>query len=144
MQNKWMKISLFAVGALLLLCVFLGASVFVVGLTNHQLVRQSGFTLGFLAGPHHGAVGTIQRIDQPSQTITLQLLDGTTLTVLINSETHIEKVRKKIAFTDLTVGERMTVIGSPDDQGRFVARWIHVFSSTGSASIRIFPRRVHA
>lgn len=134
---------LLAVGGLLALCVLLGAGIFVVRLVTHRSLRPAGLVRSVLVGTHHGAVGTIQSIDPVSETITLQLLDGTTQVVLANGQTQIEKGRKKASFAGLAVGDRLTVIGSPDDQGRIVARWIRVFNSSGSASLgdRPGPRR---
>jgi hypothetical protein len=75
----------------------------------------------------HGAVGAIKNIDSQNQIVTLQLRDGTTQVVLVNKDTRIEKSGARITLSDLKVGDRITVIGSPDNQGRITARWIRVF-----------------
>ena len=125
MQNKWLRIILIGVGALLALCVLLGAGIFVVRWNSQRIGRPVGLfrqMFGLVSG--HGAAGAIQSID--NQTITLQLRDGTTQTVLVNKDTRIEKSGKRITLQDLKAEDRITVIGSPDSQGHIAARWIRV------------------
>jgi hypothetical protein len=130
MQNKWLRIALIAVGAVLALCILLGAGIFVVRLSSQRTGRPVGLfrrIFGLYNG--HGAVGVIQTVDIQNQTITLQLGDGTLQTVLVNKDTRIEKSGKRITLSDLKTADRITVIGSPDKQGQIAARWIRVFTS---------------
>ncbi len=130
MQNKWLRIALIAVGAMLALCILLGAGIFVVRLSHQRTVRPVGLfrrLFGLYNG--HGAVGTIQTIDIQNQTVTLQLGDGTQQTVLVNKDSRIDKSGKRITLSDLHVADRITVIGSPDTQGQVVARFIRVFAT---------------
>lgn len=130
MQNKWLRIALIAVGAVLALCILLGAGIFVVRWNSPRAGRPVGlFRRIFGLNNGHGAVGAIQTIDLQTQTITLQLGDGTSQTVLVNKDTRIEKSGKRITLSDLKMGDRITVIGSPDKQGQITARWIRVFTS---------------
>jgi hypothetical protein len=125
MPNKWLRVLLIAIGALLVLCICLGAGIFAVRLNNRGVGRPVGlFRRTFSLNSRHGAIGTIQGFD--NQTITLILRDGTTQTVLVNNETRIEENRKRITITDVKANDQITVIGSPDSQGQIVARWIHV------------------
>ncbi len=127
MQNKWLRIILIGVGALLALCVLLGAGIFVVRWNSQRTGRPVGLfrqMFGLVSG--HGAAGAIQSID--NQTITLQLRDGTTQTVSVNKDTRIEKSGKRITLQELKAEDHITVIGSPDSQGHIVARWIRVLT----------------
>ena len=130
MQNKWLRIALIAVGVVLALCILVGVGLFVARWSNPRTGRPVGLfrrIFGLYNG--HGAVGAIQTIDLQNQTITLQLGDGTSQTVLVNKDTRIEKSGKRIELSDLKVDDRITVIGSPDKQGRITAGWIRVLTS---------------
>ena len=126
MQNRWLRAVLVLVGLLLVVCLCLGAGIFVVRISGRSEGRPVGlFRRMFNLTREHGAIGRIQSIDAP--TITLQLPDGTTETVLVNNDTRIERSHKRIPLPDLKVNDRVSVIGSPDSQGRIDANWIHVF-----------------
>lgn len=136
MQNKWLKIILVAVGAVLALCILFGAGVFVLRWSSQSGSRPAGLlrrTFGLGAG--HGAIGKIQTLGD--QTITLELRDGTMQAVRVDSKTRIERNRKRITFQDLRVEDRIIVVGSPDGQGQIVAEWIHVFSP--APGLRVTP-----
>jgi hypothetical protein len=118
---------LIGVGALLVLCVLLGAGIFVVRWNSQRAGRPVGLfrqMFGLVSG--HGAAGAIQSID--NQTITLQLRDGTMQTVSVSKDTRIEKSGKRITLQELKAEDRITVIGSPDSQGHIAARWIRVLT----------------
>jgi hypothetical protein len=135
MRDNWLRVVLIAIGAMLALCMVFSAGVFLVRLSSPRIARPPGsFRPFFGVDPKHGAVGTIQSIDARTQSIALTLRDGTTQTVLVNDQTRVEKGSRKIAFYDLQIGDRIAAIGSPDSEGRIVARWVHVSSSSGSAS----------
>ncbi|MCL4395689.1 MAG: DUF5666 domain-containing protein [Chloroflexi bacterium] len=145
MRDTWLRVLLIAVGAMLALCALLSAGVFVARLGYPELGRPPGlFRPLFGSNPRHGAVGTIQSIDARSQTLTLRLRDGTTQVVLVNNQSRIEKGSRKIAFSDLQVGDRIAAIGSPDGQGRIIAKWVHVSNSSGSAAGQGSPGPVGA
>jgi len=71
----------------------------------------------------HGAVGTIQSIED--KMLTLQSRDGL-VQVRVDAKTRIESApkRKKIELTDLKIGDRVVVIGSPNEQGQIIANLI--------------------
>ncbi len=134
MRDKWLRIVLITIGILLVLFIVLGAGIFVARLHTHgdqnpvELLRRL-----FYLRSGHGAIGAIQSIDQ--QTIVLQLRDGSSQTILLNKETRVERNRAKITAANLRVGDRVTVIGSPNNQGAIVARWIHVFNPPSPTSV---------
>ena len=143
MSNKWVRIILIGVSAALVLCLLLGAGIFVVRWTSRstgrpiELVRQ---IFGDFAG--HGAVGSIQTIKD--QTITVLQPDGTTEIVLVNPQTHIEQNRKRITLADLKINDRIAVVGTPDSQGEISARWIHILKPAESASTQATPTPTQA
>jgi hypothetical protein len=139
MSNKWVRIILIGVGAALVLCILLGAGVFLVRWgTIHMADRPVGlFREIFRLTRGYGAVGNIQSIN--GQNITLLLLDGTTQTVVVGSQTRIEQNRKRLALTDLRVGDRITVVGSPLDGGNISARLIHIFGPAESSPGSVTP-----
>jgi hypothetical protein len=138
MHNKWIRILLIGIGALLALCVLLGAGVFVVRLSSRPLARSQGLFRRIFDLPHeHGAIGRIQNIRD--ETITLQLRDGSTQNVVVSPNTRIERSRRRITLTDLHINDRITVIGSPDNRGDIDAQWIHVFGVPGFEPHEITP-----
>lgn len=138
MPNKWLRALLIAIGALLVLCICLGAGIFAVRLNNRGVGRPVGlFRRMFFLNSGHGAIGTIQGLD--SQTITIILRDGTTQSVLVNSQTRLEQNRKKTSLSDLKVDDRIAVIGTPDNQDHIIARWIHVLNPGDSESTPVPP-----
>jgi len=126
MQTKWPRIVLIVLGAVLALCLLLGAGIFVVRLSHRPGRPMELLWQMFGLNNGHGAVGSIQSIDSQTQAVTLHLRDGTTQLVLVNKDTRIEKGRTRITLSDLKAGDRVTVIGTPDNQGRITARWIRV------------------
>jgi hypothetical protein len=74
----------------------------------------------------HGVTGPILSVSGNS--VVIQGRDAEQV-VLVGEDTVIWRLRDRGQFADLTVGERIAVIGKPDDQGRIEA-----------AMIRIFPR----
>ena len=128
MQNKWLRFALIAVGVVLALCILLGAGIFVLRWNSPRAGRSVGlFRRMFGLASGHGAIGAIQTVDIQNQSITLQLGDGTSQTVLVNKDTRIEKSGKRITLSDLKADDRITVIGSPGNQGQIMAKWIRVF-----------------
>ena len=140
MSNKWFRIILIGVGAALVLCILLGAGVFVVRWgANRSGVRPVGLfrqIFGLTRG--YGAVGNISSIN--GQNVTLLLLDGTTQTVVVSNQTRIEQNRKRLAVTDLKIGDRITVLGSPLDGGNINAKLIHVLGPTESPPAKVTPK----
>ena len=129
MSNKWVRYILIGIGAVLALCICLGAGVFVVRSNTRSQGRSGGpIRQMFSFGSGHGAIGTIERIDH--QTLSVRRRDGKLQTVVVNNDTRIEENRKRITSADLELNDQITVIGSPDSQGQIVARWIRVLRSS--------------
>ncbi|MDE3088108.1 MAG: hypothetical protein KGJ80_01825 [Chloroflexota bacterium] len=138
MQNKWLRFVLIAIGAVLALCILVGAGIFVVRWSSRASHRETGlFRRLFTLTREHGAVGAIESIG--NQTLTLALRDGTTQTVLLDSTTRIEESAKRITLADLKVGDHVAVIGSPDSQGQIRARWIRVVNPPPSERVTPTP-----
>jgi hypothetical protein len=139
MSNKWLRIVLIGVSAALVLCILLGAGVFVVRWSaGHSTGRPVGlFRQIFRLARGHGAVGSIQSIN--GQDITLLLADGTTQTILVTAQTRIEENRKRLKLADLKIDERIAVLGSPVDGGSISASLIHVVSATVSPPVQGTP-----
>ncbi len=124
MRNKWLRFGLILVGTVLALAIVFGAGIFVgrMGGRANALHPIRWFTI-FFSGAH-GAVGRVEKID--GQTLTLELRDGSPQTVLLDSQTRIEKNRQRITAGDLHSDDQIQVIGSPGDQGSIRARWVRV------------------
>ncbi len=128
------------IGALILALLVFRAGV-VVGSHRGQfrgdLSREHGFRSPFFLGnfemPHgflqdgHGAVGSITAITLP--TFLIETRDGANQTILISTSTLIRDMHAPDATTTLSVGDRIIVLGDPDNQGRINARIINVFPS---------------
>ncbi len=125
MQSKWLRYGLAALGVMLVLSIVFGAGV-VVGRWSASDARSNAPLLerGFLFSGSHGAIGTLQAVQEKS--LTLELRDGTTQTISIDYKTRLERKQKKITLADLRTGERLLVVGTPDEQGQIKGRLIHV------------------
>lgn len=128
MQNKWFKYGLFGLGGILALCIVFSAGIFVGRWSTHRGPFRP-FSLGIATfSGNHGAVGTIQSMD--GQTIVVRQRDGTSQTVIINDQTHIEHNRRNIALRSLNVGDRVVIIGYPNAQGQVTARFVGTFDAS--------------
>ncbi|MCX7838008.1 MAG: DUF5666 domain-containing protein [Anaerolineae bacterium] len=77
----------------------------------------------------HGAIGKITRIE--GNTLTIQKANGTQQTVLIENRTRIERSVSankmvKIKPSDLQVGDRVIVVGTPNERGYICAVVIRI------------------
>lgn len=72
----------------------------------------------------HGAFGQIIKTD--AQSIVVKGRDEAEKTVLIQTDTSIERGFDKIKATDLEVGDMVIVFGAPNDSGQVVAKLIRV------------------
>jgi len=73
----------------------------------------------------HGAFGEIIKINDSD--LVIKGKDDVERIITISNETTIRKARENIKKEDLKVGDFITVIGSPDSQGRIAAKLIRVF-----------------
>lgn len=86
----------------------------------------------------HGTVGDILSIT--GQSMVIKGPDNVEKVVSISDSTVIRKGWQNLKFTDLKVGDRVVVIGSPKDDGSVSANFIRVFDS--DQAIGIGPRPV--
>ncbi len=127
MQNKWVRFGFIGIGSLLALCIILNIGLFFVGPKLGRFPHRPFYPDIRLLTGSHGAIGQIQKIE--GQTLTLQLRDGTTQSILIDNNTRLERNRQKIALSDLHVNDSIIVIGSSGTQGQIIARLIRVIDS---------------
>lgn len=78
----------------------------------------------------YGANGIIVKVDLP--TIIISNNDKVEKVVLIDNKTIIRRFRSDITSTDLKGGDRVVVMGTPNDKAQISARLIRVFSSDES------------
>jgi hypothetical protein len=78
----------------------------------------------------HGAIGKITQIE--GNTLWLQKHDGTQQAVLIENRTRVERSTPakviKISARDLKVGDRVIVVGVPDERGSIRATVIRILA----------------
>src|SRR5262249_34852657 len=78
----------------------------------------------------HGVAGEV--IDVTSSTLSVKDPTGNETSVLIASNTPIREMGNDISPNDIEVGNMVTVIGEPDQNGQVEARFIRVFESSSS------------
>lgn len=76
-----------------------------------------------LAGGH-GAAGKIVKINLP--TFIVSSPDGIEKTVLVTDDTNIRQFRETISSKNLQLDQHVVVLGSPNDDGNVVAKFIRV------------------
>jgi len=92
---------------------------------------RGGFMGGFPGFPDrdfiegHGTFGEIIKINDAD--LVIKGRDDVEKIILITKDTVIKKGKKTIKKEDLKVGNAITVIGNPDNQGRIEAELIRVF-----------------
>jgi hypothetical protein len=92
---------------------------------------RGGFMAGFPGFPErdfiegHGTFGEIIKINDSD--LVIKGRDDVEKVILITKDTVIKKGRKTIKKEDLKVGNAVTVIGTPDKEGRIEAELIRVF-----------------
>jgi len=92
---------------------------------------RGGFMGGFPGFPDrdfiegHGTFGEIIKINDSD--LVIKGRDDVEKVILITKDTVIKKGKKTIKKEDLKVGNAITVIGNPDNQGRIEAELIRVF-----------------
>ena len=72
----------------------------------------------------HGAIGKIIKIDLPA--VVLESNDNIEKIITINDDTLIKKFRDTIKPEDLGVDDNVVIIGSPDSEGKIVAKLIRL------------------
>lgn len=81
----------------------------------------------FISG--HGVFGEIIKIESPAgdSNFAIKGKDEVEKAIVVTDKTLIENRRVKIKREDLKVGDFITVIGSPDEEGKIEAKMIRVF-----------------
>lgn len=148
LSSKKVRAVLWILGGLILLFVAFGLGV-TVG------YRRAGFAAGFdadyyrnfvgmgatSAGPAgfvapppptviHGVAGTV--IDVGTSTVSVENQEGNERSVEVPSGTVIREGDNTIVIGNMAVGDQITVIGEPDDEGQIVARFIRIFSASST------------
>lgn len=72
----------------------------------------------------HGSAGDIIKI--ADNTLTIKENGNTEKSVLVGDGTTIQQFRQTIKLSDLKTGDRVVVIGEPNDQGQIEAKFIRV------------------
>jgi hypothetical protein len=78
----------------------------------------------------HGVVGEV--IDITSSTLSVKDPMGNEQSVLVVSGTPIREIDNNILMTDIRIGDGVTVIGDPSENGQVEARFIRVFAGTST------------
>lgn len=74
----------------------------------------------------HGVAGEILSI--AGDTLVIKNPENQESTLRVNDKTIINRGKKTLALSDLSVGERIIVVGKPGDDGMIFARLIRVFT----------------
>lgn len=149
-QSKKIKIIFFAIGALIILLLVFAAGEFI----GYRKARFSykwadnyhqnfagpkvGFFGNFKRGfgdrdytNSHGTFGSIIKIDYSTSTNQALLIvigeDNVEKTIFISDKATITSRRETIKASDFKVGDRVTIIGSPNEQGQIEAKLIRIF-----------------
>lgn len=78
----------------------------------------------FMMNPH-GAAGKIIKV--ASSTFAIKGEDNIEKTVIVSKDTSIVERRQNLPFSDLKVGDEVTVLGSPNEEGQINAKLIRLF-----------------
>ena len=73
----------------------------------------------------HGLFGSILKLDESS--FSLKGQDGAEKVVLIGKDTTFNRFGENLTLKDLKVGDKIVVIGSPNQSGQIEAKFIRVF-----------------
>lgn len=83
-----------------------------------------------------GTGGTGQIVSRENHSITIERKDGTKQLVAFTDQTAIEVPAGSGSASDLRMGDRVTLVGGPNPDGRFAADAIVVCSTEGSSAQR--------
>lgn len=144
LQSKSFKFALIVIGALIVLLLVFKVGVFVGykkasfsyrwGENYHRNFAgpRGGFFGNFRHGfgddayiNAHGTFGSIIKID--GTTLIIKGNGDTEKIVIASSTTEIRERHETIKINDLKVDDKVTIIGSPNEQGQIEAKLIRVF-----------------
>lgn len=83
----------------------------------------------------HGIFGPVLKIDD--KILMIKDKDNTEKTVIVSDQTIIQKGRLSIKISDIKVDDKITVIGSPNEQGQIEAKFIRMFGSENLKDLNI-------
>ncbi len=153
-QSKKIKITLLALGALMIL-LFVFQAGMIVGFRKADFSFKWGENYhrnfggppgGFLGGfikddflgrdfmAGHGVFGQIIKIDASTDSEQIASLvikgsDNVEKIVLVKKDTAINRFQEKIKVADLKIDDQIVVIGDPNDSGQIEAKLIRIMSA---------------
>lgn len=134
-RSKQLPITLYAIGALIVLLVVLRIGIFIgfrQAAFSHRAFGERGhmpFSRFDDEFPQtHGGVGKITSVNLPS--LTLQTPDGSEKIVLISGSTTIRRSGGEIRPQDLKTDDAAIILGFPDEEGVIEARFIRILPAT--------------
>ena len=87
----------------------------------------------------HGVFGEI--IELNGQNLIIKGAKDTENIIIINQDTVLKKRRDTVAKDALKIGDKVVIIGSPNEQGQIEAKLIRIFNSTDKIPFRrLSPR----
>jgi Domain of unknown function (DUF5666) len=148
LESKKVRAVLWILGGLIVLCLVFGLGIavgygragFAAGFDRNYYRNfygaspsaPMGFTAGTVPVASHGIVGTV--IDIGSSTISVEDGKNNEQSIVVSSATVIREENNTIQIGVINVGDQITVIGEPNDQGQIAARFIRIFPTTASSS----------
>lgn len=79
----------------------------------------------------HGILGTVEQVDLNTRLITVRSERGVYSLVQVGEGTLLERWGQTVDLAKVRPGERIVVIGAPDDQGHVVARVVRLLDVPG-------------
>lgn len=79
----------------------------------------------------NGAAGKVIAVRYPS--VAVKGPNEVEKVVIVGTSTIVRQMRSQGSTTDIRVGDMMTAIGQPDDQGRIVATFVRILPPPGAA-----------
>jgi hypothetical protein len=147
LQSKKLKLALFGLGTVAILLIVFGLGL-IVGY-RHLLFRghfEDNYyrnfygehpedSLGYLRGRPplhtHGVVGTV--IDVASSTIAVRDMGSNDeQSVAMTPDTVVRKQGVTVLWGDIATGNRVAVIGAPNERGQIDAHFIRIFDASSS------------
>lgn len=92
---------------------------------NFSGPHPRGMTLMAAGGAMHGTAGTV--MDVASSTLAVRDNDDDEQSVVVTTDTIIKEMDTTTSWNNLMVGDRVVVIGAPNDTGQVEAQFIRVF-----------------
>jgi hypothetical protein len=127
-ENKNVRTAALILGGVIVLLLTFCLGVF-VGISALGRFPRSHFTIERILGPYfgltgHGAIGAVTKIENSTLTMMDRLNEQHTINVSANTIMEDDR-RHRIRLQDIHVGDRIAVIGSPEN-GAINARFIRL------------------